>query len=102
MGFRIFVLIGTLLAAMVSAATAETLKIAIPQRGFWDSEFVEFALKRGAFQKEGLEIEIFWTSGGSETLQTVMTGSADIAMSNGTASSPPISRTRPCASSAPK
>jgi NitT/TauT family transport system substrate-binding protein len=84
MGLRIFVLIGTMLTAMVSSAVAEKLKIAIPQRGFWDSEFVEFAQKRGSFAKEGLEVEIFWTSGGSETLQTVMTGSADIAMSNGT------------------
>lgn len=83
MGLRIFVLIGTMLAAMVSAATAETLKVAVPQRGFWDSEFVEFAQKRGAFKKEGLDVEIFWTSGGSETLQTVMTGSADVALSNG-------------------
>jgi NitT/TauT family transport system substrate-binding protein len=77
-------LVGTLLTAAVTGAAAETLKVAIPQRGFWDSEFVEFAQKRGSFKKEGLEIEIFWTSGGSETLQTVMTGSADIAMSNGT------------------
>ncbi|MPZ56448.1 MAG: PhnD/SsuA/transferrin family substrate-binding protein [Rhizobiales bacterium] len=84
MGLRIFVLLGTLLAATISAATAETLKVAVPQRGFWDSEFVEFALLRGSFKKEGIDVEIFWTSGGSETLQTVMTGSADIAMSNGT------------------
>ena len=84
MGLRVFVLIGAMLAATVSTAMAETLKVAIPQRGFWDSEFVEFAQKRGAFKKEGLDVEIFWTSGGSETLQTVMTGSADIAMSNGT------------------
>lgn len=84
MDLRSFALIGTLLAGMVSAATAETLKVAVPQRGFWDSEFIEFAEKLGAFKKVGLDIEIFWTSGGSETLQTVMTGSADIAMSNGT------------------
>jgi NitT/TauT family transport system substrate-binding protein len=83
MKLRIVALTGALLAATISSAFAEKLKVAIPQRGFWDSEFVEFAQKRGAFQKEGLEVEIFWTSGGSETLQTVMTGSADIAMSNG-------------------
>jgi len=84
MGLRSIVLIGAALTAMASSALAEKLKVAIPQRGFWDSEFVEFAQKRGEFQKAGLEVEIFWTSGGSETLQTVMTGSADIAMSNGT------------------
>ena len=84
MGLRSIVLIGAALTAIASSAMAEKLKVAIPQRGFWDSEFVEFAQKRGEFQKAGLEVEIFWTSGGSETLQTVMTGSADIAMSNGT------------------
>jgi NitT/TauT family transport system substrate-binding protein len=84
MSLRILALVGSLLAATVSAATAETLKIAVPQRGFWDSEFIEFAQKLGSFKKVGLDVEIFWTSGGSETLQTVMTGSADIAMSNGT------------------
>jgi NitT/TauT family transport system substrate-binding protein len=77
-------LAGALLAATITNASAESLKIAIPQRGFWDSEWVEFAQKRGAFKKVGLDVDIFWTSGGSETLQTVMTGSADVAMSNGT------------------
>jgi NitT/TauT family transport system substrate-binding protein len=84
MGRRICLLIASLLASAVSANAADKLKIAVPQRGFWDSEFIEFAQKRGDFEKAGLDVEIFWTSGGSETLQTVMTGSADIAMSNGT------------------
>jgi len=84
MGTRIGILIGALLAATTISASAETLKVAVPQRGFWDSEFIEFAQKEGSFKKAGLDVEIFWTSGGSETLQTVMTGSADIAMSNGT------------------
>jgi NitT/TauT family transport system substrate-binding protein len=84
MKFRIAALAGAVLAASLSTAWAEKLKVAVPQRGFWDSEFIEFAEKRGIFKKEGLDVEIFWTSGGSETLQTVMTGSADIALSNGT------------------
>jgi NitT/TauT family transport system substrate-binding protein len=84
MGLKVGILAGALVAAALTTASAETLKIAVPQRGFWDSEFIEFAQKNGAFKKVGLDIEIFWTSGGSETLQTVMTGSADIAMSNGT------------------
>jgi NitT/TauT family transport system substrate-binding protein len=84
MGLKVGILAGALLAAALTTASAETLKIAVPQRGFWDSEFIEFAQKNGAFKKVGLDVEIFWTSGGSETLQTVMTGSADVAMSNGT------------------
>lgn len=84
MGVKLGILIGAALAATITAASAETLKVAVPQRGFWDSEFIEFAQKNGAFKKVGLDVDVFWTSGGSETLQTVMTGSADIAMSNGT------------------
>ena len=84
MSLRIVTLAAALLAGMISSAVAETLKVAVPQRGFWDSEFGEFAQMEGFFKKVGLDVEIFWTSGGSETLQTVLTGSADIAMSNGT------------------
>jgi len=81
---RLVAMAGALLAATITTAFAEKLKVAVPQRGFWNSEFVEMAEHAGFFKKAGLEVEIFWTSGGSETLQTVMTGSADIAMANGT------------------
>ena len=81
---RVTVLLATLLSLIATAAFAETLKVAIPQKGFWDSEFVEFAQKKGWFKEAGLEVEIFWTHGGSETLQAAISGSTDIAMSNGT------------------
>jgi NitT/TauT family transport system substrate-binding protein len=81
---RITILVAMLLSVMTTAAIAEKLKVAIPQKGFWDSEFVEFAQNLGLFKKEGLEVEIFWTHGGSETLNAAISGSADIAMSNGT------------------
>jgi NitT/TauT family transport system substrate-binding protein len=84
MKLRLAALAGVLLSASITAAVAEKLKVAVPQRGFWNSEFVEMAEHAGFFKKAGLEVEIFWTSGGSETLQTVMTGSADIAMATGT------------------
>ena len=84
MKLRLVAIAGVLLAATITTAVAEKLKVAVPQRGFWNSEFVEMAEHAGFFKKAGLEVEIFWTSGGSETLQTVMTGSADIAMVNGT------------------
>ena len=81
---RITILAAIALSMMTTAAFAEKLKIAIPQKGFWDSEFVEFAQKLGMFEKVGLEVEIFWTQGGSETLNAAISGSADIAMSDGT------------------
>ncbi len=81
---RITMLAAILLSMVTTAAFAETLKVAIPQKGFWDSEFVEFAQKLGYFKQEGLDVQIFWTHGGSETLNAAISGSVDIAMSNGT------------------
>src|SRR5690349_17942681 len=80
----------TILAALVilmagtSASLAvEKLKVAIPQRGFWDSTWVEFGETAGFFKDAGLEIEVFYTEGGAQTIATVASGSVDIAMSNG-------------------
>src|SRR5215207_5290758 len=75
----------TLIAgAAANGAAAETLKIAVAQRGFWNSSFVEFARDQGFFKREGLDIEILYTEGGASTLTPVIAGSIDIAMTNGT------------------
>jgi NitT/TauT family transport system substrate-binding protein len=86
---RTIALITTMIAATVPAclacsATAETLKVAVAQRGFWNSSFIEFALQQGFFKQEGLDIEILYTEGGASTLTPVVAGSIDIAMTNGT------------------
>jgi NitT/TauT family transport system substrate-binding protein len=80
----IAILIGLLATAAASGATAETLKIAVAQRGFWNSSFVEFARTQGFFKQEGLDVEILYTEGGASTLTPVVAGSLDIAMTNGT------------------
>src|SRR3954464_3695225 len=75
------------LAILISATSAsfavEKLKVAIPQRGFWDSTWVEFGETAGFFKDAGLEVEVFYTEGGAQTIATVASGSVDIAMSNG-------------------
>jgi NitT/TauT family transport system substrate-binding protein len=77
-----------LLAGVISLAAteaaAETLKVAVAQRGFWNSTFVDVALKQGYFKEAGLDIEILYTEGGASTLTPVIAGSIDIAMTNGT------------------
>ena len=75
-------LAGLIASASVSLA-AEKLKVAIPQKGFWDSSWVEFGEVAGYFKEAGLEIEVFYTEGGAQTVATVTSGSVDIAMSNG-------------------
>jgi NitT/TauT family transport system substrate-binding protein len=80
----IAILIGAIAIAAASGAAAETLKVAVAQRGFWNSSFVEFARDQGFFRQEGLDIEILYTEGGASTLTPVVAGSLDIAMTNGT------------------
>jgi NitT/TauT family transport system substrate-binding protein len=75
-------------AAAVAAShhavqAADSLKVAISQRGFWDSSFLEFAQKEGFLKEANLDVEFFYTEGGGQTLQVITGGSVDVAMSNG-------------------
>lgn len=72
------------LGAQAVQAQTTTLKIAIPQKGLWDTSFVDFGVKQGFFQKAGLNIQQVYTQGGAQTLQAVLSGSVDIAMATGT------------------
>ena len=76
-------LAGILTSAPASAQTADKLKVAISQRGFWDSSFLEFAQKEGFLKEANLDVEFFFTEGGGQTLQIINSGSVDVAMSNG-------------------
>jgi NitT/TauT family transport system substrate-binding protein len=66
------------------ALAADTLKLAIGQRGLWDSAIAEIGTQAGIFAKHDLELQVFYTSGGGETQQAVISGSADIGVSPGT------------------
>jgi NitT/TauT family transport system substrate-binding protein len=72
------------LALLGESLAADRLKLAIGQRGLWDSSFAEIGQQVGIFQKHGLELEVFYTSGGGETQQAIISGSADIGVSPGT------------------
>jgi NitT/TauT family transport system substrate-binding protein len=75
--------LGLAAIAMAETAAAETLKVAVAQRGFWNSTFIDVGLKQGYFKELGLDIEILYTEGGASTLTPVIAGSIDIAMTNG-------------------
>jgi NitT/TauT family transport system substrate-binding protein len=72
------------LLAANAAFAADTLKLAIGQRGLWDSAIGEIGMQVGIFQRHGLDLQMFYTSGGGETQQAVISGSADIGVSPGT------------------
>ena len=76
-------LLGLIAVAAGSSSHAETLKVAVAQRGFWDSTMVDIAEKQGFFKEAGLEIEVLYTEGGASTLTPLLAGSIDVAMSNG-------------------
>ena len=80
------ILCGVAFAAMMPAHgfAADALKLAIGQRGLWDSAIAEIGMQAGIFQKHGLELQVFYTSGGGETQQAVISGSVDIGVSPGT------------------
>ena len=81
---RIFaLLIGVIAVALSTVASAETLRVAVAQRGFWDSTMVDIAEKQGFFKEAGLSIEVLYTEGGASTLTPLLAGSIDVAMSNG-------------------
>jgi NitT/TauT family transport system substrate-binding protein len=66
------------LLASVPAVAQETLKVAVPQRGAWDTAVPELGQRGGIFKKHGLALEILYTQGGPEAIQAVVSGSMDI------------------------
>ncbi len=92
-GFRgVAGLRGILCAALASlvmlptvAAAEDTLKLAVGAPNNWDSGISDVGQRAGIFKKHGLVLEMLYTQGGGETMQAVISGSADIGIAAGTA-----------------
>src|ERR1700751_3759753 len=39
-------------------AAAETVKVAVPNRGVWDTSYTELGLQQGFFKEQGLDVQI--------------------------------------------
>ena len=78
-------LVAAVLAAFVvtASAQAEEVKLALPQKGNWDSEVAEWGAKQGFFKAEGIDLTITYTAGGATTEQAVISGSVDFAVATG-------------------
>jgi NitT/TauT family transport system substrate-binding protein len=72
-------------AARAQTTAGDTLKVAVGQLGLWAVDGPRLGQRAGFFKKYGLALEIFGTSGGGETLQAVISGSADLTVGIGTA-----------------
>ena len=82
--FRIAAL--ALFALGVSQASAQdTLKIAIGQINNWENQAPTLGDASGIFKKHNLKIEAFGTQGAGETIQAVVSGSADLGAGVGVA-----------------
>ncbi len=65
------------------ALAQEKLKLAVGQRGNWDTSISEVGQLAGIFKKHGLELDIVYTQGAGETLQATISGSVDIGVAAG-------------------
>ncbi len=75
-----------LAAALALAAVqshAETIKLALPQKGNWDTEIAEWGAKQGFFKAEKIDLDVIYTAGGATTEQAVISGSVDMAVATG-------------------
>jgi NitT/TauT family transport system substrate-binding protein len=86
MGFRyslaILFLASILLAAPANAQ--DKFKVAIGQLEIWSGQAPILGEKAGIFKKHGIELENFGTAGAGETVQAVISGSADFGVNVGT------------------
>ncbi len=79
--------VSTILAACVAAQAQDALKIAVPQRGAWDTGLAELGKRAGIFKKHGLDVEILYTSAGPESITALIAGSVDVATGGGVTAS---------------
>jgi NitT/TauT family transport system substrate-binding protein len=71
-------------AAMTGSVSAqETLKLAVGQRGLWDTGISEVGQRGGIFKKHGLTLELLYTQGAGETQQAVIAGAVEIGVGVG-------------------
>jgi len=82
---RGIVAIAVFLVALGTArpGRAETLTVAIGQKGIWNTNFLELAESQGFFRDAGLTVQITYTQGGANTLQPVIAGNVDLACATG-------------------
>jgi NitT/TauT family transport system substrate-binding protein len=71
--------------AMTPAAAEDQLKVAIGQINNWENQPPTLGQDAGIFKKHGLVLENVGTQGAGETLQAVISGSADIGAGVGSA-----------------
>src|SRR2546421_4770542 len=70
-------------AALESAGAEDELKIAVGGRGIGETFVTEVGYKAGLFKRHDLALDIFYTDGGGETQQAVISNSAQVGVASG-------------------
>ncbi len=79
---RLLVIVSTL-AMYDTSFAAEAIKVAIGSGGNLEAFIAEIGDRGGFFEKQGLKPEVFYTAGGGETLQAVLSRSVQFGVSIG-------------------
>ena len=80
---RLAALAIALSCAAGGAAAQDALKIAVGQRGGWEQCVSELGQNAGIFKKHGLTLDVLYTQGSGETLQSVISASVDVGIGTG-------------------
>lgn len=83
--FKLIAALGLLALAVVPAAAQDQLKVAIGQINNWENQPPTLGQDAGFFKKRNLVLENVGTAGAGETIQAVISGSADIGAGVGAA-----------------
>src|SRR5258708_24649965 len=75
----------SLLEASTEARADDQLKVAIGQINNWENQMPTLGQDAGIFKKHGLALTNFATAGAGETMQPIISGSADIGIGVGVA-----------------
>jgi NitT/TauT family transport system substrate-binding protein len=75
--------LGMLAVSTLAASADDTLKVAVGQRGSWDTSVSDLGQKAGIFKKHGLDLDLLFTQGAGETQQATISGSVDIGIGGG-------------------
>ena len=78
-----FVLASVAALAAPDASAQDRLKIAVGGRGIGETFITEVGDKAGLFKKHNLALDIFYTDGGGETQQAIISNSAQIGVASG-------------------
>jgi NitT/TauT family transport system substrate-binding protein len=70
--------LGLLALAAMPAAAEDQLKVAMGQINNWENQAPTLGQDAGIFKKHGLMLDVVGTAGAGETIQAVISGSADI------------------------